>query len=309
MNERNKLSDESVERLLRIASEQPAVPSDAEARVRAAVHQAWQQEVATRRFRRRVWTMSSLAAAAAIAVVVILMPHPTVMPPPAAPAAKLERSFGTVHVRAANGGTEIVTAADGRASFRLDSGTEFRIDRNSRVVLVSGTAFTVDRGAVYIATAERGVEVRTRFGVARDIGTRFEVRLDGDTELVRVREGIVAFEDLARVSAGEQLQIRSGTVSKSAIAPHAEEWSWTESVAPLFTIEGQSVASFVAWVASESGLRVQYESNELRLRAQRTTLHGTIGELAPAVACATILPTAGMRCTAAKGVLHIDGAR
>jgi ferric-dicitrate binding protein FerR (iron transport regulator) len=305
MNERHELSDESVERLLRIASEKPAVPHDAETRVRAAVHQAWQQDVAKRRFRRRVWTASSLAAAAAIAVVFFFVPRRTITTTPL-PAAKLERSIGTVHVHAADGGTLIETGADGRASFRLDSGTEFRIDRNSRVSV--GREFTVITGALYVASAERGLAVRTRFGVARDIGTRFEVRVEGDTELVRVRDGIVDFET-HRAIAGEQLEIKQGGVTKSALATHAAEWSWTESVAPMFTIEGSSVSSFVAWVASESGMQVQYESNALRLRAQQTTLHGSIGELTPAVACGAILPTAGMRCTATNGVLKIDGAR
>jgi len=308
MNERHELSDESVERLLRIASEKPAVPSEAEARVRAAVHQAWQQDVAKRRFRRRVWTVSSLAAAAAIAIVFLSIPRQTIAP--AFPAAKLERSVGTVHVRAADGGTLIETGADGRASFRLDSGTEFRIDRNSRVSV--GRDFTVIAGALYVASTERGLVVRTHFGVARDIGTRFEVRVDGDRELVRVREGLVEcmveFET-HRAAAGEQLEITRSGVTKSALATHAAEWSWTESVAPAFTIEGSSVSSFVAWVASESGMSVQYASNDLRLRAQRTTLHGSIGDLTPAVACGAILPTAGMRCTATNGVLHIDGAR
>ena len=306
MNERHELSDESVERLLRIASEKPAVPHEAEARVRASVHQAWQQDVAKRRFRRRVWTASSLAAAAAIAIVFLAIPHQTITTAPL-PAAKLERSIGTVHVRAASdGGTLIETGADGRASFRLDSGTEFRIDRDSRVSV--GREFTVIAGALYVTSAERGLAVRTRFGVARDIGTRFEVRVEGDTELVRVRDGIVDFET-HRALAGEQLLIKQGGVTKSPLATDAAEWSWTESVAPAFTIEGRSVSSFVAWVASESGMHVQYESNELRLRAERTSLHGSIGDLTPAVACRAILPTAGMRCTATNGVLHIDGAR
>jgi ferric-dicitrate binding protein FerR (iron transport regulator) len=304
MNERHELSDESVERLLRIASEKPAVPSETEGRVRAAVHQAWQQDVAKRRFRRRVWTVSSLAAAAAIAVVFLSIPRQTIAPP--VPAAKLERSVGTVHVRAADGGTLIETGADGRASFRLDSGTEFRIDRNSRVSV--GRDFTVIAGALYVASAGRGLAVRTRFGVTRDIGTRFEVRVEGETELVRVRDGIVEFET-HRAVAGEQLEITRSGVTKSPLATHAAEWSWTESVAPAFTIEGTSVSSFVTWVSTESGMNVQYTSDDLRLRAQRTTLHGSIGELTPAVACGAILPTAGMRCTAADGVLHIDGAR
>lgn len=309
MNEQNKLSDESVERLLRIASEQTPVPEDAAARVRASVHAAWQQEVSRRRFQRRVWTVSSLAAAAVIALVFVFIPRQGLTPQPVATAAKLERRVGTVHVRATNGGTEIVTAADGRASFRLDSGTEFRIDRDSRVVLGSGSTFTLDRGAIYIASAERGIEVRTRFGVARDIGTRFEVRLRDDVETVRVREGIVEFEQ-HRAVAGEQLQITASGVAKSAFAPYAEEWSWTELVAPPYTIEGSSVASFVAWVSSESGMNVRFESNELRKRAHRTILHGSIGDLKPVVACGAILPTAGMRCVARDGVLVItEGSR
>src|SRR6185369_10670924 len=101
MNEREQLSDRSVEQLLRIASEQPPVPADAAARVREAVYQAWQQDVAKRRFRRRVVTMSSLAAAAAIALVFVLVPHGAIAPQRVA--AKLERNVGTVHVRAQAG--------------------------------------------------------------------------------------------------------------------------------------------------------------------------------------------------------------
>jgi ferric-dicitrate binding protein FerR (iron transport regulator) len=306
MNEREQLSDRSVEQLLRIASEQPPVPADAAARVREAVYQAWQQDVAKRRFRRRVVTMSSLAAAAAIALVFVLVPRGAIAPQRVA--AKLERNVGTVHVRALAAGTEIVTGADGRASFRLDSGTEFRLDRDSRVVVGDGAKFTLDSGAIYVASAEPGIEVRTRFGATRDIGTRFEVRLQGGRELVRVRDGIVEFES-HRAVAGEQLEVSAAGVSKSALATYAGEWDWTGSIAPPFAIEGGSVASFLAWVSSETGMNVRYESNELRARAHRTTLHGTMGELTPAAACGAILPTAGMRCGARDGVLTItDGA-
>jgi ferric-dicitrate binding protein FerR (iron transport regulator) len=304
MNEKNQLSDEAVDRLLRIASEQPPVPADAAARVRAAVHQTWQQDVSRRRFQRRAYTFGSLAAAAAIAVVLFLMPQRATIP--AAAVARLERSVGGVHVN----GSQIETAEDGRATFVLADGTRFRLDHNSRLTLGDTKMMTLDRGAIYIESAESGLEVHTKLGVARDIGTRFEVRVSDGGESVRVRDGIVDFTHrgkVHRVIAGQALAISTLDVVTLPLTSYDDSWDWTGTIAPPFSIEGRSVSSFASWVSSETGMTVRYASPELQLRAQRTTLHGSIGDLTPSVACREILPTAGLHCTSKRGVITIVG--
>ena len=59
-----------------------------------------------------------------------------------------------------------------------------RLDADTRLGLVSGSVLELHRGAVYVdsgALAQR-LEIRTPFGIARNVGTRFDVRLGSGDE-------------------------------------------------------------------------------------------------------------------------------
>src|SRR5512137_2132755 len=63
--------EDTVERLVRLASPGPAIPADGAARVKAVLRPQWRREVRARSVRRGVvWAGAGLAAAATLAVAV-----------------------------------------------------------------------------------------------------------------------------------------------------------------------------------------------------------------------------------------------
>jgi len=299
------LRDDTVERLIKLAGPRPAIPADVAARVKANVHNQWRAEVDARSRSRFIW---ALPLAAAIATAIIL----TITNRPSAPVtpwiiARVERVSGAAPL---SKGQQIaarseVATENGRASVRLADGTSVRIDDHSRVRFLTPHRIALQAGAVYVTAAHSGIRVETPYGVVRDIGTRFEVRLTKNLARVRVRDGVVIV-GTHRATRGEQLAFQSpADVVAEKVRPWGFEWNWTNDVAPDFAIEGARVSDFIVWVANESGFDVLYDSDATRQRATRTTLHGSIGKLQPDVAAKAVLPTAGLHATIDEGVLTV----
>lgn len=238
-------------------------------------------------------------------------------------------------------GSWVRTGADGRAALRLSGGQSLRIDRDTRVRLASARAVELDRGAVYIDTdyldsghagsarasgavterrargselrADQGLgralEVRTSLGIARDIGTQFEVRRAGGSLTIKVREGAVSLlrelEEL-EIRHGAMLEIaEDGSRRTSAIPSYSSEWSWVQDVAPPFEVEGRSVVAFLDWVSRETGLWVSFANAEIERLAATTVLHGTIEGLSPAEAPGIVLAGCGLQATVRAGSLIV----
>lgn len=311
MNER-QLTDDKVEQLLRIAGARPRVPEHRAARARANVRDAWRAGVQARRFRRRALWAAPLAAAAMIALVFVLIPRPEIAPAVAAPIATVERVTGEARVAGLPIGAgdrvpmhaAIVTRLSSRAAFRLSDGTSVRADERSRLRFDGPRRIIIDDGAVYIDAVHSGLEVQTPFGAVRDIGTRFEVRVDGDAARIRVRDGIVSAGS-HRAGKGEQLEMTSRGIASSRIATWGRDWEWASSVAPPFSLEGKRVTELLVWVAGESGAEVRFDSPATARRAAAATLHGSVRDVPPLPAAEAILPTAGMRASFAGGVLTV----
>ena len=305
MNEDEK--DEDVQRLLRLTGRRPPVPQEIEARVRSRVHEAWRSEVdaaATEGTRRRFIVALPLAAAAAIAFVLFVRPSRQQIAP-AAPIARIERAVGDVRVPAALVPLSAIATGDGRAAIRMSDGTSVRVDSRTRLRLDDARTFTLASGAIYIDTARSGVRVRTPFGIIRDIGTKFEVRVRDAGARVRVRDGEVAIGK-HHARRGEQLDVgRGGSVSTDRIMTWGDDWSWVNDVAPPFAVEGKRVAEFVIWFASESGMEVRYDSQPTSRKAATAVLHGSIGNLGPVAAAEAVLPAAGLRADVKNGVLTV----
>ena len=303
MNDSEK--DEDVQRLLRMSGRRPAVPQDAEARVRSRVHEAWRSEVDAAATRRRFIIALPLAAAAAIAVILFVLPSRQPAIAPAVTIATIERAVGDAHFpRALVASSEIATG-DGRAAIRMTNGTSIRIDSQTRLRLDDARTFTLRSGAIYVDTARSGVRVRTPFGIVRDIGTKFEVRVRDTGARVRVRDGQVAVGD-HRARRGEQLEVaKGGAVATDRITTWGDDWSWVNDVAPPFVVEGKRVAEFVVWFAAESGMEVRYDSQPTSRKAATAILHGSIGNLGPVAAAESVLPAAGLRADVKNGVMTV----
>jgi hypothetical protein len=191
-----------------------------------------------------------------------------------------------------------------RRSLRLDANTELRLDSEASVSLDSGAVY-IDAGS----GSETGIEVRTAFGTATDIGTQFEVRIGNQTLNVQVRQGLVALargREEYQITGGVSLSIDTdGAVSTATIPSYDPAWLWTQEVAPPFEIEGQSVMAFLDWVSSETGLGVRFENTEAEQLAATTILHGSIEGLPPVRAPSVILPSARLTVREEPGAMLV----
>jgi len=326
---RNAPDEKLVERLLSAAGPGPKIPDGGADRVKAAIRPEWKNEVAgAARQRRRLWG-GALAAAAAVIVAVVVVPRLQNSDLSTGPAAiTLEVVSGGIEVTAPGSmvsflgpddagavvpdGSLVRTRPGHRAALRLTGGQSLRIDDSTTVRLDSERSISLDSGAVYISSADvsgPGVEVRTAFGTATEIGTQFVVRLEGDTLEVAVREGLVALvggEDEYRITHGIRLSMDGrGEVATAPIAAYDPAWAWTQEIAPPFAIEGRTALAYLDWVSAETGLSVRFADAAVEMTAATTLLHGTIGGLTPAESPVAVLPTCGLTAEEEPGVLVV----
>lgn len=309
-----RAEEETVRRLLEGAGPRPPIPEEDLAAISAVARSAWQSELRRRRAaaRRPVWAVAaSLAAVLGVALGLAWWRSsqsdnvaPTVF-------ARVEAVTGSVALEAGEavplGAT--LQSRDGRASLRLPDGTVVRLDRDTRVRAVAAFALELERGAIYADTASGTLEIRTSLGTARDVGTRFAVRLAEPALRVQVRHGAVAVEQRGRtyvMPAGQELILRSdGTSEKRTIAGYGPEWEWVLAAAPGFDVEGRTLAEFLDWVARETGWEIRFADEELSASAERIVLHGSLGGLRPDQAPFAVLPGAGLEGDLQGGTLVV----
>lgn len=263
--------------------------------------------------------------------------------PPDEPVAFLELSRGAVQVLppssgqdpsrllALGGGSEPIRAGStldtramgdlgaGHAALRLVGGQSVRLDRDSRIRLVSGTTLELERGAVYVdsdtasALGGSGVEVRTTLGVVRDIGTQFEVRLltdDGGAVRVRVREGEITLERNGSshlATAGEQLTFdAAGDLRRVPVAIHGDAWQWVLDAAPAPEIEGRPLREVLDWIVREGGWTLRFADDATAEHAAGVTLHGDAAGLTVDEVAAMVLRGSGLDFRVEKGELVVS---
>lgn len=316
--------DDELERLLRMADPGPVPPGDGAAQLKAVLRPIWQATLQPRRARRRrvAFAGASLAAAAAVAALVLFWPAEAIRP--LLPVGTVERVEGLAATLSAPdqppatirpaGAREIApfqridTGDATRVAVRLSHGGSLRLDQGTSVILESAESLLLLQGAAYLDTdgGRASVRVRTPLGTARDIGTRFEVRLAPRVMTVRVRSGLVAVDSAGSIEVRGGMQgvfVPDGEPVLTPIAPDASAWEWAQTIAPPFTLEGRTAAEFMEWVGRETGRTISYASEEARRRATASVLHGDLAETPPAAAPEIVLPSAGL--TAERGP---DGA-
>src|SRR5262249_23175585 len=206
-------------------------------------------------------------------------------------------------------GTQLRTGPGSRAALRLSGGESLRLDTGTEVRLVSAHLLELERGAIYIDSGGRHalpVEVQTRFGTVRDIGTRFEVRAE-DALGVAVREGSVGVStprEHFHVAAGYAATV-SAAGSHDVRSLDGTGGAWTTSIAPPFAIEGRTVAELLDWCARETGVAIRYADREVEQIAGSTRLHGAPVDTRPDDAAELILPTAGLGAVRRGGTLVV----
>jgi ferric-dicitrate binding protein FerR (iron transport regulator) len=226
-------------------------------------------------------------------------------------AATVEGSHATLNVNDA-----FRTGANERTRLTLANGVELRLDAATDIRFPAQAAIALERGGIFVDTGSshvpgRSVEIRTATGVARDIGTRFEVRvMDGATR-VRVREGIVQLSqgDATHTAArGVELVANASGVARHEVSPVGADWNWIALAAAPFDVEGQTLPQFLDWVARESGWEIRFSDEALRRSTSTIVLHGSIAGLSPAQALDTILPTCGLTHRIDRDVVTIRTA-
>ncbi len=325
--------DEEAVRLLRIAGARGSVPDARTARVREAVHARWQVVNRRRTIRTRVrWTAGTIPAA----VVVLLVGSRGVLERTSTledqvVVAAVERLDGTPKLLTSvtndnaralgprddvRTGERVQTDARARVALRFADGTSVRLDRDSRVQILSAGAIELLSGAVYIDTGRTSgrFEVRTAVAIARDIGTQFEVRLvpnettSGLALRVRVRTGVVELEHEGRFASGragtEVTFSAAGTISRPMPA-YGPAWEWAVSLAPPLDIEGQTLSAFLGRFAHEHGWELRYIDAALAREASEIVLHGSVAGLPPADAAQVAITTSGLRGRLDNGELVV----
>lgn len=169
-------------------------------------------------------------------------------------------------------GSELTVGTDANpAALQLTGGQSLRLDTGSRVTLDSPNHVGLLAGAIYVDSnmPQSTLEVLTPFGAVREIGTQYEIRLDEETNTlrVRVREGLVSIQDdtidLEAEEGDELLIAADGSASRSTIAPDDAEWLWVLEAAPAIDTEGHSLADLLTWVGRETGWEIRYEDEAL----------------------------------------------
>jgi ferric-dicitrate binding protein FerR (iron transport regulator) len=319
--------EETMARLLRVAGMGADVPLDQENRVRRVFLDECRAVARVRVVRRRMATVAALLSAAALAVVAVRVGSPREMASAVdtrvASVERLEGNGGRLLPRsgsipspigladAVRIGERIETDATSRIGLRLSAGVSVRLDHGSMARFVSATGIELDAGALYVDSGPDSpeLEVRTSFGVVRDIGTQFEIRLDAAFLRVRVRSGVVEVHRGAEIQSarpGTELMVDNGRVISRTIEPYGREWAWTASVGPPFEIEGRPLAAFLDYLCREEGWTLAYADATLARGASGIILHGSTEGLLPSDALAVVLATAGLTHRITDGELLVS---
>ncbi len=318
------IGEEMTARLLRLGGMRPDVPAERESRVKQAFLDEVRATARARVVRRRMATAAALLSMAAAAVVAIrLGVTREVVRPIVEVVATVERLEGegvrqngsTAPLRITLGdpvhpGDRIVSGATGRIGLRLANGASLRFDYGSSAHLVSLNSIALDAGAVYVdsGSASPVLEIATSFGIIRDIGTQFEVRLGDSSLRVRVRSGVVEVHRGADVSSGRpgtELTITPALATSRSVVPYGQDWAWAASVGPPFDIEGRPLSAFLEHVCREQGWTLMYADSRLALEASGIMLHGSTQGLQPSDALAIVLPTTGLTHRVKDGELEV----
>lgn len=319
-------------RLLRLAGPREAVPADRLLHVKTAVRAEWRQQTRARSRRIAVgWSLGAVAAAALVLVGVRLVNRDDGrVESPRHELATIDALNGAVRLLSSSEqaaeptpfqigdriqeGDGVDTTGGGLAALRLVGGASVRVDGGTRLRLLSKDTLALDTGRIYVDSGDRrgarSLEVRTPVGVARDIGTRFEVRLTGSVLRLRVRDGFVRLTQSRRshdAQPGDELTLEgNGSVARRTVPVFGADWVWAVALAAPFNLEGRSLRDFLVWIAGENGWQLRYADAAVEEKALTTILHGSIQGLTPEEALSAVLPTSGVVHRLENGMLLIQ---
>ena len=292
--------DQSVERILGKATPRP-VPSAEETRiVRENIRGEW-LAVANKHKRHRRLVSFSIAASI---LVVIFAGFNTIRTSGMSETqvAVISKSFGSIYILGENSellertnvyavmaGQTIITDEASGIGFAWGQGGSLRLDEHSRVEFISRDSIYLRSGRVYFdsrpqmlqgPTTTAKLTITTDHGEVTHVGTQYMTQADAMSLTISVREGEVRIESQSAVetaSAGQQLQVRGGAPASIAnIKPYGDNWRWIEQTAPVAVLDGRSLHDFLGWVSHETGMTVQFASDDIEADTKKDLLRGTV---------------------------------
>jgi len=318
--------DESIARLMQLAGERPEVPLSVESRVYNRVQQEWRNSTVRpagdkvytevrKTWRRGMlrstafrWLVPAGVAATAV-IATMFMSQPEPLPVPIA--ATVSRVVGSEQLKSrypeatqVHVGELITTASNEGLSLLLARSESLRIDENTRIRVDAADRFTLLAGRVYADTGlyvyrNGGLTIDTAFGEVTDVGTQFSVTMSAQSLDVAVREGRVDVRDQSDTYSarmGERLTLVAGSgVEIGALDTHDEYWNWIVDLTPTFDTSNKSLLDFLKWAARETGRELRFETDESRMFAMRTDVHGPVSGLTPNEALESVLVTTTVR--------------
>lgn len=310
--DRRPLNEAQIARLLERIGSRPQPPDAAMTAAREQVRSVWKNEVNARRRQRRSFTGWAMAASVFLALGLGLML--TRAPAPDMAAWRLAHRVKDISYRPAGTGEwlPVDDATDLAVGDRLRTGSQsyallelpedvtVRMDAGSELELRAAQQLYMPKGAIYVDAPGAGaLLVETPRGSARDIGTRFEVRLMDEGWRIQVRDGRVLMNDRAQgqaeAAAGERLLAADGGLERQSVSPADASWQWTYRAARPMVIEGSTLGAYLAWWSREAGLTVDYARPLDATIAGQTRLHGDLTGLTLEQGFQAVVSGAGFR--------------
>lgn len=198
--------------------------------------------------------------------------------------------------------TSRVTLPDG-FEIRLREGTRVRWDGRERVFLENGALHVDSHGGA-------GLVIATPFGDVRDIGTVFSTDVDAGNLVVSLLEGAVEITTergrhraTAASGHGERVTVNRERVVAEPFAGIDATLDWIFTGHPGYLERRADV--LIDSIAKDMRLAVKYASPDLRLRAGRTELEGSLEGLGPREALQVVAGVCDFVVEEKDGVLAV----
>jgi len=307
-------NDKHIDEVLSEASPRPVPGNSRKEEIYGELRSEW---IASNQLvkRKRQYLISGIAASLVAALVVVTQLDTGIMDPVASPDAVLARSAGaqtTLNGRPIDevipvnaplrfkSGDIIETGADSAIAIGWSTAGSLRMSAGSEVTLVSNEGIRLTSGEIYYdsrsfnSSDTTPIEVETEFGTIHHVGTQFLASVDSAGARISVREGQVTFENETKsvvINSGESAHIdRALFATTSPITPNDDAWAWAPLIAPDWNVDGRSTMEIIHWLARETGLAVEFESEVASRYATTDRIRG-IGEIEP-IRAMSIIPVA-----------------
>jgi ferric-dicitrate binding protein FerR (iron transport regulator) len=246
-----------------------------------------------------------------------------------APVAQLARADGAgiVELRAlwrdaaVAVGSELRTGNDfearGGSLLKLHGGGNLRVAPDSKFEVLSANSVRLDRGEIYVdippgAHADASFVAVTGAGEFRHVGTQFALAVVNGTTRLRVREGQVQWHapggDSTLPAGTEVLIDRHMNVTRGEVESAGQQWSWTETMAPVIDIDNRPLGEFLDWFARETGRRLVVADVATQRQIDSIRMHGSVRGLNPMQALKAVMASTSLRFDLPAGAIRVSFA-